>query len=243
MRLSRILLVVLFVGLGLTACTPDNNKPDSPDQVIDLTRWKLSLPIAGNDGQPQTIGPAGLGSYNSSYLELNSDRSGVTFRTNVGGAIQEDSKFPRTELREMSGPDTEAAWSNDTGTHVMTITEAITQLPPKHPSIVAGQVHSQDEYIVLIRLDGRKLYVKSAGTNKGTLDDNYQLGAKFTVKIEAKDGHIRVFYNDTPKVDLTRNCTGCYFKAGAYLQTNPDYGDDKRSWGEVQIYRLDVTHQ
>jgi poly(beta-D-mannuronate) lyase len=35
---------------------------------------------------------------------------------------------------------------------------------------------------------------------------------------------------------------GCYFKAGAYTQSNPSKGDKVDAYSEVWIYKVDVTH-
>lgn len=94
----------------------------------------------------------------------------------------------------------------------MTITQAITALPPERPSIVAGQIHGGDEYVLLVRLDGERLYVKADEENAGDLDTDYRLGTPFTVTVDVED-------------------PDCYFKAGAYLQTSPDRGDEKDAGG------------
>ena len=163
------------------------------------------------------------------------------FRAPVGGVTTENSDYPRTELREMNGS-SEASWSNTSGTHTMTIREAITHVPAVKPHVVAGQIHDAEDDVVMIRLERSNLFVEQNGDSIGTLDGNYRLGTEFTVELVAADGHIKVFYNGVLKVDEARSGSGWYFKAGCYTQSNPSKGDAPKAYGEVVISRLDVKH-
>jgi poly(beta-D-mannuronate) lyase len=44
-------------------------------------------------------------------------------------------------------------------------------------------------------------------------------------------------------VSYERATDGCYFKAGAYTQSNPDRGDSPDAYGAVEIRALTVTHE
>jgi hypothetical protein len=48
---------------------------------------------------------------------------------------------------------------------------------------------------------------------------------------------------NTPKVNVSREASGCYFKASAYTQSNTSKGDEPTAYGEVIIYDLSVTHE
>ena len=138
-----------------------------------------------------------------------------------------------------------AAWSTTSGVHTMTVTQAITHLPVVKPHVVAGQIHDASDDLVMIRLEGTHLFVEGGGEELGDLDSSYQLGTRFTVRIRAANGRVGIYYQDltTPKVDVSRDATGCYFKAGAYTQSNPSRGDAPTAYGEVVIYALSVTHE
>jgi poly(beta-D-mannuronate) lyase len=159
----------------------------------------------------------------------------------VGGVTTSNSGYPRSELREMNGSSA-ASWSNTSGVHTMTVTEAITHLPAVKPHVVAAQIHDAQDDVVMIRLEGSNLFVEQNGNSVGTLDAAYRLGTVFTVKLVAADGHIKVFYNGVLKLDVVRAGSGWYFKAGCYTQSNPTKGDAPDAYGEVVIYGLDVTH-
>lgn len=46
-----------------------------------------------------------------------------------------------------------------------------------------------------------------------------------------------------PAVSVARDAEGCYFKAGAYTQSNLEQGDEPDAYGEVVITELVVTHE
>ncbi|MDP2311890.1 MAG: polysaccharide lyase family 7 protein [Pseudomonadota bacterium] len=217
-----------------------------PSELLDLTDWKLTLPIGETDN-PVEIEQPGLATYTiDPYFQVGTDGDVVVFQANAGGVTTGGSHFPRSELREMAdGGTTKAAWSTTSGVHTMTITQAVTHLPDVVPHLVAGQIHDAKEYVMLVRLDESKLWVKSGGEEVGVLDPDYTLGDEFTLRITAADGWIDVYYNDltVPAVTLPYETTGCYFKAGAYSQSNTEYGDAPEAYAEVQMRELVVTHE
>ena len=216
-----------------------------PATVLDLSNWKLELPVdTPHAGTPDEIKQPELSTFSlSPYFQTILSGKGVLFQANAGGATTANSKYPRSELREMkAGGSQKASWSNNSGTHTMTIRQAITHLPAVKPHVVAGQVHDASDDIVMIRLERNKLFVESDGNSIGMLDANYVLGTVFTVKIEAANGRILVSYNGQQKVDFAKSGSGYYFKAGVYTQSNVSKGDSPSAYGEVIIYDLQVLH-
>lgn len=239
---TRHALIALLLLLTLVTTYALVTRANSSSHSIDLTNWKLTLPVGGGIGTPIEIKQPQLATYQSKYFE--NKAAGIRFYATADGATTEGSDFARTELREMTDNGTEkASWSNDQGVHVMEITQSIDHLPKKRPAIVAGQIHGTSEYVALIRLEGSELTVKTPEKGLVMLDNDYSLGDVFTVRLEAADGKVKVYYNDELKFEQTKECGSCYFKAGAYLQSNPSWGDGKDSYGRVTIYDLDVTHR
>lgn len=217
-----------------------------PAEVLDLTDWKLTLPIAGEDpDKPLEILQPELATYTiDPYFLVYGDA--VRFQAHAGGVTTSNSGYPRAELREMVNDGADLAdWSTTDGVHTMTITQAITHLPEVKPHVVAGQIHDDADDVVMIRLEGSYLFVEGGGEDLGELDSNYQLGKEFTVRLRAAEGVIDVYYEDlgTPAVSVERDTSGCYFKAGVYTQSNPDKGDEPSAYGEVVISELTVTHE
>lgn len=228
------------------------------DPWEDLSYWKLTTPIDTNDdGKPDEIKQPTLKTLDDTdYFLRSSSPTRITFRARADGVTTSGSSFPRSELREMSQADNRnrAAWSSKCNTHAMTITQAITAQPNRGTDdpVVAGQIHDGGENVgghgdvVMIRLEGTRLFVEGDGRDFGTLDSSYELNEKFTVVLTANSGGIDVSY--TPQVGSTVTINNIrplvnneqwYFKAGCYTQANASNGD---GYGEVVIYDLDVEH-
>jgi poly(beta-D-mannuronate) lyase len=164
------------------------------------------------------------------------------FTANADGVTTKNSSYPRTELREMNGQQ-DAAWSNTTGVHTLTVTEAVTALPEAKPETVTAQIHDGNDDVLQIRLEGPRVMVRyDDGAKDVTLDPNYQLGTPYKMAIVAADSHVHISYNGTKKTDLPLAGKGWYFKAGAYVQSNTGHGDTASAVGQVVICALTVTH-
>lgn len=225
--------------------TPTPGTGTLPSSIIDLTNWKLTVPVeTSQPGSPDEYKQPQLATFTlAPWYTLNAARNGVQFRANAGGATTSGSSYPRSELREMTSNGTaNASWSTTSGTHTMTIDQAITHLPDVKPHVVAGQIHDAADDVIVIRLEGTKLFVDHNGVNGPVLNDAYVLGTRFKVQFVASGGHIKVLYNDVQKDDFVRSTSGCYFKAGAYTQSNLSKGDAASAYGEVIIYDVKVTH-
>lgn len=220
-----------------------------PAEVLNLTNWKQTLPI-GSSRKPKEILPASLGTYiHNIFFRTNPECTGVVFRAPVNGVTTSNSGYPRSELREMaSNGKSLASWSTTSGTHTMTIDEAITAVPKVKKHVVAGQIHSASDDVIVIRLEYPKLFVDINGKTGPTLDANYKLGKRFTIKFEASGGKIKTYYNGNSKPvhTLNKKGSGNYFKAGAYTQSNcskeKKKSCDDNNYGEVVIYKLLVQH-
>ncbi len=231
--------------------TPSAACTQYPGQILNLTNWKLTLPVdssGGTSGSAAEILQPQLATYcNDPYFVVSG--SGVRFRAPVNGATTSGSSYPRSELREMTNNGSAlASWSTTSGTHTMYVREAITHLPAVKNQTMAGQIHDGSTKVIDVRLSGSTLYLELAdGTHAMNLTTSYVLGTIFTYKFVAGGGKIDVYYNDgpTPVYTLTINSSSDYFKAGAYPQSNCSYETDcsANNYGEVIVYQVDVTHQ
>ena len=218
-----------------------------PAQVLDLSNWKQTLPI-GKKKKPAEIEQPTLANYSADpYFHINPSGNGIICRAPVNGVTTSNSGYPRSELREMTNNGTkEASWSTTSGTHTMYIDQAITSVPKTKKHVVAGQIHDSDDDVIVVRLEYPKLFVDINGKTGPTLDSNYTLGKRFTVKFVAENGQIKIFYNGSsnPAYTLAKKSSGNYFKAGAYTQSNCSKESDcsDNNYGEVEIYALNVQH-
>ncbi len=238
----------------------ENIYADAPWQ--DLRYWKLTTPVDANDDGKADEVKNELPRLklkaldNQDYFDRQSGPS-ILFRADVDGATTSGSQFPRSELREMTqdGQYNRAAWSSLCGTHRMTVTQAIMEQPdrtnPEDP-VVAGQIHDGGVDgghgdVIMIRLEGNRLFVEGDGKEYGELDASYALKQRFTVVITADRNGIDVNYNNSVSnktatlsdIQPDVNNEQWYFKAGCYTQANASNGT---GYGEVVIYDLDVEH-
>ena len=235
--------------LSSTTTTVTNPPPVTtglPASVLNLTNWKLTLPVdTSHAGSPDEIKQPELATFvDANYFHLNSTSNGVVFKAHCGGYTTSGSGYPRSELREMtSGGSANASWSTTSGTHTMEIRQAITHLPDVKPHVVAGQIHNAADDVIVFRLEGSKLFVDQNGVNGPVLTTNYKLGDIFTVKFVVRNGGVECYYNGQYIYTYPVSTSGCYFKAGCYTQSNTSKGDAPTAYGEVVVYNVTVTHQ
>ena len=240
----------LFLALvSVSAADPADAR--FPADRLDLAAWRLTLPVdTDRPGRPDEIGTDALRTFaDPRYFRLTPTAGdaraaggGVLFRAPCGGATTRGSRFPRCELREMN-PDTgrPADWStDDPGTRVLTARLAILELPPVKRHVVCAQIHDPGDDLLMIRLEGTKLFVERNDTGDASLDRNYTLGTPFDLEIEGGGGEVVVRYNGAEKLRWAVSRDGCYFKAGCYTQSNPEKGDAADAAGAVVIYELGV---
>jgi hypothetical protein len=223
-----------------------------PNDIIDLGLWYLTLPVKRSDRDDAAIiyNPY-LKTYSDDFFKVSPQGNSVLFITPAGGATTKGSQYPRTELREMSGPceKDKACWSSRQGYHEMVNVLSINAIPLVKQDLVASQIHDGESDVMEVLIKKSRLYVRGSVDSKpkdyGTLQDNYVLGTKFTVKIVCTGGRIKVYYNNlqTPKLDFKyvgddKN----YFKVGCYIQSNPSKGEDPDTVGEVEVFSSTVVH-
>lgn len=213
--------------------------PKTPANVLDLNRWKLTLPT-GPFPTPTEIRQPALATYTDPNFTLRG--SAVQFRAGVSGTTQTGSKYPRCELREMDGNGLNpASWSPSFGRHTLSLLEQVTQLPTKKPEVVIGQIHDGNSYILLIWVSGSKILARGINGTDLIIKSDYVLGDMISTKIVAEKSTITV--EDT-SFTMPWTTGGCYFKAGCYTQSNATIvGEDPNSYGEVLIRNLAVTHE
>ncbi len=218
-----------------------------PAQVLDLSNWKLTLPIAGSGDGPAEITQPELDTFTDpEWFTAAPACDAAIFRAPVDGVTTSGSKNPRSELREMAEDgSTEASWSSTSGTHTLVVNEAFTKLPEGKPHLVGAQIHDSNDDVTVFRLEGASLYITDSDTTQHKLiTDNYVLGTPFEAKFVVAGGQIEVYYNGMLQTTLSKEFSGGYFKAGAYTQANcsnaaPCSADN---YGETTIYGISATH-
>jgi hypothetical protein len=247
---SGALLVGVAVGVPVLANPGTEQEAGAavqacgyPAQVLDLSSWKIQLPI-GEAESPDEVQQPQLATYQvDPWFKPAPGCDGVLFRSAVNGVTTGGSNYPRSELREMGADGAqEASWAATEGTHVMTIDQTVTHLPNDKQHMVVGQIHGGDDDVSVFRVEGTSLYVTNGDDPHYQLvTDNFQLNTRFQVRFVVANGTINAYYNGEPAATLDASFTTGYFKAGAYTQANCSNSSpcDESNYGEVVIH--DVT--
>jgi poly(beta-D-mannuronate) lyase len=219
---------------------------EPPAASLDLSLWRLTLPVdTDRAGTPDEVDQPDLKSFEDPrYFFVNDQATGVVFRAHCGGHTTKGSSYPRCELREMTEHGTRrAAWDTDGDVvHTMTMKVAITATPAVKKHVVCAQIHDAEDDLLMVRLEGTKLFLERNSVGDVMLNREYELGTPIDLKIQAGAGKVRVWHDGELKMNWRVSKTGCYFKAGCYTQSNPGTGDTKDSFGEVVVFRLKVEH-
>lgn len=174
------------------------------------------------------------------YFWTEGAADGVHFRAPVTGKTTSGSKYPRSELRQMTPGGEKAAWSNKSQNWEMTAKLKFVKLPPGKPEVVALQIHDGDD-LTTLRMEGTKLYVTLRNnSNWKKVRDPFALNRVINVKVLAKKGGGVFWYIDdmsNPVASIPGVFSSCYFKAGVYVQDNQGPSSE---YGETVFYNLNV---
>jgi len=226
-----------------------------PSSILDLSHWKLTLPVDANhgtSGEAAEIAAAQLAAgYMSGYF-CTSTSGGVKFWAPVNGATTDDSEYPRSELRQMLDPnDDNANWSPDTYTASLAATLTIERVPSSTRKVVIGQVHGfqSNAYIKLRYLYDPDTHTGSLAalvnesptsgtTNMGSIG-GLPIGQPFTYSIKVSQRVFTIRVNGQVLTSFHVHYgwlhEPMYFKAGMYDQAN---GTSSTDGGRVTFFEL-----
>lgn len=245
------LVTALFIYANMYSAYGDDSikvHEKLPSEIIDLTFWKITLPRAKKEGEnAEEVKFPNMKKFSHKqyfYVDTSDKDPAVVFRAPCGGATTKNSKYPRCELREMTTRGkVRASWqTSGEELHVLIMRAAITHTPVVKKHVVCAQIHDSKNDLIMIRLEGKHLFIERNPYDDVSMDRDYKLGSPFDLKIQAGEGKIKVWYNGEQKMNWEKSANNCYFKAGCYTQSNPQRKDKPESYGEVKIYQLAVNH-
>jgi hypothetical protein len=234
------------------ATSPALDPGVAPGGNFDLSRWELQLPT-GSAGSPTTISPsrlAGANGFQDSYFFTNGSDGSMSFWDPENGVTTPNSKFSRTELREMNTNGSAAAWSIP-GTHTLTATVKVTQVPDH---VCVGQIHlgensgSTKPLLELFYYANGDITLAIEQTPAGGNEvphtvGNVPLGTQWSYVIGLTGGNtIGLTLNGTRHtwaLPSAFNGYTMYFKAGDYDQTS---GSSSSVGAKVRFYALTIHH-
>lgn len=217
--------------------------------MINLNLWKLTLPI-GKKGKPTEIGPKQLADYSSEWFYWLADALVMT--CGVGGVITGNSKYNRTELRELNADGTLAAWATNQGQHDMLFDVAVERMPGgSKPECVIGQIHGGKDDITTYRFITNANGLVSIWMSDGDksraylVTDAYQLGQRIRLGFHVDGGAIRYSVNGefVPFFSLSVVDKDCYFKLGLYPQTSEAIVDGVPNGARLSLFGAVVKHK
>jgi len=255
-------LSILLSNWGKTATpTPPGPGPTPPppppssgtfDYPASMTgpNWKVTLPIpsSSSSSSPLEIKQPQYATYSKDpYFKLNTAKNGVLFRAYHGGVTTDNSANPRSELREMTSNGTaNASWSSSSGTHQMTVRLKVNRLTKVRPHTVIAQIHDADDDTTVFRLEGSSLWITDGDTTHGNLvTSDFKLNTEYTIGFKVSGGKINYIFNGQQlSYSQSKSVSGCYFKTGAYLQSNSSTasGESTSEYTEVEIFDVKVSH-
>jgi hypothetical protein len=250
----------LLVAFQLVSCQHsewEDDKAHNSDH-FDLTHWKVTLPIAGEDGKAHEVKQ--LKNFSSPYFYDAADGA-MVFKAPVEGSTTKNSKYPRSELRERAnGKD--AFWNLREGgtlTATLRIDEVPTAADGTPGRIIVGQIHGEDEELIRLYWDKNTMYFINDRSKKDNKEHTFalrdengkkpdiSLSEKFSYRIDARGDTLDVTvsadgrdYRSISKINRVWQTDTLYFKAGIYLGVNA--AQDASGIGQVSFYRLDVRH-
>jgi hypothetical protein len=225
----------------------------APGGNFDLSQWELQEPV-GTAGSPTTILPAmlkGPSGFHDTYFFTDPTDGAMTFWDPESGVTTPNSKYPRSELREMDAMGNTADWPI-TGTNTLSATVKVTELPSK---VCVGQIHlgtgtpsSTKPLLELFYFATGEisLYIEqdpAGGNEVAHTAGNVPLGTKWSYVIGLSNDKITLVINGGATQNFTMSPTfnqeNMYFKAGDYDQST---GSSTTVGAKVQFYALTFFH-
>ena len=262
-------IVCTGCGLPVSEAEEDNSINYKSIFIEKLNaHWKLQIPEL-QDGSDTKIKEVGKGTgisfdnYSSEYFYYDDSDSAFVFNTPVSAPKTVNTKYARSELREMMGDDKTVNWDWN-GRHCLDVEEAVTKIPA-NGRVMVCQVHgiypNGDNGPVPLKViyEGNKkrlaitykAHPQSYEDQKIYYFDEVELNQKFTISIQIIDGtgYVSISSNGiSQKYEYSYNpvTTGWidfynYFKAGNYIQDCEDNSENAGS--TVKMYNINVTHE
>nr|WP_221376984.1 polysaccharide lyase family 7 protein [Actinoplanes polyasparticus] len=253
--LAAALSTAVVAGLGVLGITNANaaalNPAVAPGGNFNLSVWSLQLPI-GSPGAPQTIQPAQLkganGYSNPTYFWTDKNDGSMTFWAPEKGVTTPNSKYARSELREMNTNGSAANWAL-AGNHTLSADLRIVSVTK---NVAVGQVKlgtggpSTKPLLELYYRANGDIYLgqQRSPTDGQTLHKlgNVALGQRWTYVLNVRGNQASVTINGSRTnytIPSSFNPYKQYFKAGSYNQSS---SESTSNGAKVKFYSLTVSH-
>ncbi|WP_285472134.1 polysaccharide lyase family 7 protein [Actinoplanes sp. NBRC 101535] len=236
---------------GGGAAGPGLNAQLPPGGNFDLAVWRLELPT-GRPGSPDVIPPAELagvnGYTNPAYFWTDRTDGAMTFWAPERGVTWKESKYARSELREMNRDGSFADWARS-GSHTLSAELRVAQVTR---NVCVGQVHlgaggpSKKPLLELYYRPSGDIYIGVENSPAGgqTLHKvgNVPLGERWAYAINVSGDTINLTVNGSRTSYPIPSSFGPYrhfFQLGAYNQSS---SASTTQGARVKFYSVGITH-
>lgn len=234
----------------LNATTPGGGGTGTAKYPADLfgpNKWKITIPTS-TAGKIDEIKPPAFGTYSSKYFELNQARDSALMRVWHGGDTTQNSKNPRSELRERVNDNPEGYWAVDGKlSHRLHVVGKVNRFTKVKPHVVVAQLHNRPDDVWVLRIEGPNVYITNWNdAHAYPIISNYKPGDVYDFEALIKPNGETSFKYNGKQVAGPAKTTGAefYFKAGNYLQSNPETAPSESTteYSEVELYVAEATH-
>jgi hypothetical protein len=158
---------------------------------------------------------------------LNADGD-AQFRMYVeNGRTSENTKYPRSELREFQlNGTTRAAWNSGSGTHYMKGRSRIDTVPSAKPWVVFFQCHDAESDLARVQLENGAIVCRRSPPGGGSevrtvIKTSYSLGTWIEWEMRFVSGTMTILLDGATVLTASgMGTSGCYFKTGCYNQVS-----------------------
>jgi hypothetical protein len=189
----------------------------------------------------------------SPYFVMNSSGSAVVFWTPMnGGRTSSNTKYPRTELRELKSDGvTKASWDGTTARDRMQGASKVMHFAPIKCQMCCAQVHDATQDTLQVRSEaasatGSQTWrLQIFGAYVKDLITGVSLGQEVGWDIDFNANVLTVRINGTSQwtQSASQYVAGQYFKVGSYPQQNStDQANAPTEYASVELRNLIITH-
>lgn len=234
-----------------TAATPFADPSKAPGGNFDLSVWQLQEPV-GSPGKPTTIPSSrlqGSNGFQDDYFYTDKRDGAMTFWAPEKGVTTPNSRYARSELREMNRDGGAADWSLG-GSHKLQATLRVVSVTK---NVCVGQIHlgsggsSTKPLVELYYRANGDIVLGTENSPEGgqTLHNvgHVSVGKtwNYTIAVSGGDTIDLTVNGSTTHYDIPSSFFQYkqYFKAGSYNQSS---SDSTTNGARVGFYGLTVSH-
>lgn len=232
---------------------------DTPAEILNINGegtaaggwWNVGIGFSSSDPEGSkhidvSASDIASGYIRDPYFTPTSGNGAVQFRIRVDGArTSSNTKYPRSELRELkSDGTTKASWNPNSGTHILQGESRWTHQAAEKPEVVFAQMHDASDDTLQLRFEGSTIVLKVNGDEVEETIGSASSGTWVSWKILVDSGNLTVYINNSVVYESDPGWgSGQYFKTGCYAQANNrDQSNSASDYFAIEMRNLALSH-